>query len=97
MPTLPFSKLAEVRNQDGSDVVGHTMPVSDPWPTRRSVFEAGAHYDFEAEAPLEYADVLEAANVSLTIGGRVYKVIDRERHDYLPHVALRLRETRAGG
>ena len=97
MPTLPFSKAADVRVQDGTSPIVGTMPVSDPWPTSRTVFPAGAHYDHNAEAPLSYADILDGANVTLTIDGTDFKVIDRERHAYLPHVALRLRRSRPGG
>ena len=96
MPTLPFIKVALLRTKDGTPVVAE-LPISDPWPTTRSVFDAGAHYDHEAEAALEFAAELETPNLVLEVDGREYMVIDRERHYYLPHIALRLRETRPGG
>ena len=96
MPTLPFSKLGLLREKSGVPVV-EELPISDPWPTTRSVFDAGAHYDHEAEAHLDYAAELETPNLVLEVDGEEYMVIDREKHYYLPHVALRLRRTRAGG
>lgn len=98
MPTLPFIKEAYVSDQQGSDLFdGEAIPCSPPWPANRSVFAAGAHYDFTAEVPREYADIFEQHNLSVHIDGHSFKVIDREKHDYLPHGVLRLRETRAGG
>lgn len=96
MPTLPFIKTGLLREKGGTPVV-EELPISDPWPTTRSVFAAGAHYDHEAEAALLYADELETPNLILEVDGRAYMIIDRQRHNYLPHVALKLRETRPGG
>lgn len=96
MPTLPFIKTGLLRQKDGTPVV-EELPISDPWPTLRTIFNAGAHYDHEAEADLTYADELETPNLVLEVGGREYMVIDRQRHYYLPHMSLRLRETRPGG
>lgn len=95
MPTLPFIKTGVLETKAGVDVVAE-LPIS-LWPTRRSVFEAGAHYDHEAEAPLIYADELETPNLVLTVEGVRYMVIEVFRHAFLPHVTMTLRESRPGG
>jgi hypothetical protein len=95
VPTLPFIKTGLLRTKAGVPVVAE-LPLS-LWPSRRSVFEAGAHYDHEAEAPLEYADELETPNLALDVEGVTYMVIEVFRHELLPHVTMTLRESRPGG
>jgi len=96
VPTLPFIKRGLLRQKDGTPVV-EELPISPPWPTTRTIFDAGAHYDHEAEAHRDYNAQLQIPNLVLEVDGVDYMVIDRAHHDYLPHVTLRLRETRPGG
>jgi hypothetical protein len=96
VPTLPFIKTAQLREKGGTIVIDE-LPMSDPWPTTRAVFDAGAHYDHSAEAHRDYLTELERPNLILEVNDRLFMIVDRQHHDYLPHIVLRLRETRSGG
>jgi len=92
MLTLPFIKRGELKQKDGTVIVAE-LPISDPWPTNRTVFDAGMHYDHEAEADLYYNGDLVVPNLILEIEGDRFMVIEVARHDYVPHCVLRLRRT----
>jgi hypothetical protein len=63
------------------------------WPARQTFGASGRHFDYEGEAPRAYADDLRVRNRQLRIGRKVYKIIEAIPHDFLPHVALELKET----
>lgn len=97
MPALPFKDTARLLHGAGN-VVLDPLPCS-LWPLASPrETPAGESYDWTGEAPLKHAAALAQPNRSIkTSEGRYLKVIAATPHDFIPHVALLLRETRAGG
>lgn len=90
MPTLPYIVGARLVEQGGA-LVASEVPCAI-WPGVPRVTPAGEAYDAEGQAPLDLADQLEGRNRSLitdTMGE--YKIVGTQRHEFLPHVVLRLR------
>lgn len=97
MAVLPYLQTADVLAQGGT-VVKFGIAVSI-WPAGDPVTAATAEsYEFTGEAELDAADALVGqGNRSLRVDGRRYKVLAAHRHEFLPHVELRLREMRPAG
>lgn len=96
MGALPFKDTAELLHGKGNTILAE-LPCS-VWPLSAGRSTAsGEAYDWTGEAPAEHADKL-VANRSLKLAdGRYLKIVGAARHTILPHVALLLRETKAGG
>jgi hypothetical protein len=97
MPPLPFKDVAAVLHGAG-DVTVAALACS-LWPLANPRTTAGGEtYDWMGEAERAAYDELAKTNRSIkTSEGRYLKIISATPHDFLPHVALQLRETRAGG
>lgn len=91
---LPFMHEAVLKEKPDDTVRSFGCSV---WPVRMSNTRAGAQYDHEGEAPLEVADDCAVPNRYIEWQGRTYQVLEATPHSFVPHTALRLRETRAGG
>lgn len=93
---LPYDQRAKVLHQgkEQGEVALTTWPLGEP----RAAGD-GAEYDWQGEAEIEAAPLLLGkANRRLELIGdvRVFTVLAAYRHDFLPHVELRLREARNG-
>jgi hypothetical protein len=95
MGSLPFTQIADVLNQDG--IVVEAIAISPVWPVNGFNAQTGAQYDHEAEAEIDGYPALSVSNASVRVEGRRYRVIQAQRNDYLPHVALSLRYINPGG
>lgn len=93
--TLPFLYVAQIQALDG-DVIEPEVPVSI-WPT--TGFNAGVAraYDHQGEAPLEFHAPLTVANRRLVLETVAYAIVEAVPHQFVPHVALRLRRMDSGG
>jgi hypothetical protein len=94
MPALPFLQEAAVSRN--GDVVATDMPISI-WPAPSRVGDIGGVYDHEGEAPASFHASLRVANTRVTVSGKTYTVVDVQRHDFVPHCSLILREVSPGG
>jgi hypothetical protein len=92
---LPFDLTATLKERPNTTVEA-SVPVAI-WPARVRPRDGGDHYDHEGEAPLEHHVALAVPNRFLEVGGERYVVVEAQRNDYLPHVALRLRRTKSSG
>lgn len=92
MRPLPYRHVAVLRDQDGTEV--ESIPCTI-WPTMRSTSGAGEYYDYEAEAPSRFYELLTETNRHLRMAEVNYHIIETIRHTIFPHVTLRLR--RRGG
>ena len=86
---LPFINTARVMK--GDTLIALNVPVS-VWPVGGTLTDVGLAYDHQGEAPLEYAQILRMANCRLYIDDMRYTVVSIEKNEYVPHVALALRE-----
>lgn len=89
---LPFINTARVMR--GDTLIALHVPIS-VWPAGASASLTGMTYDHQGEAPLDFAPLFRTPNLRLFIDNLRYTIVDWEQNDYLPHVALRLREVNA--
>jgi hypothetical protein len=95
MPALPFNKTATLREANGTIV--DDVPVAI-WSATGGNTSIGRAYDHEGQAPQNFYNPLVAApNRYLEHDGVRYRIVSATLHEFLPHVALRLREVRPGG
>lgn len=95
MPPLPWKDRADLIERPDT-VIFEAMRCAI-WPTRTRTAPGGTVYDSIGEAPLEYLFALRVANRVLRRNGRDYLIVSATAHEFLPHVALRLRETVGAG
>lgn len=95
MSQFPFPKQGVLKDKPNTTVVSD-LPMS-LWAASQRVLDAGAHYDHTSEVPLEFWDEVQVANRFIEVDGRRYQILESTQHEYLPHVELRLRETRPAG
>lgn len=88
---LPFDRQASVTDLSGT-VISAGVWCSPIWPTEGGPVElpTGVRYDHSAQAERGAFDALAGANRRLVVDGVVYGIAKATRHDYLPHVDLRL-------
>lgn len=86
---LPFFNVARVMK--GDELLAENVPIS-VWPVTGSSNDLGMSYDHQAEAPLDFAPLLRTPNARLYIDDLRYTVVNIERNEFIPHVALALRE-----
>lgn len=90
MGTLPFISSASLKQGD-TEVLAD-MPIS-VWPVMGVSGGTGTYYDHQAEAPVDYADLLRGtSNLRLFVNGIRYTIVGIESNLYWPHVSLLLRE-----
>lgn len=94
MPALPFLQMADV-TRNGEEVATD-MPISI-WPAPARAGEVGGVYDHDGEAPVAFWADLRVANTRLSVDGKMYTVVDVQKHLFLPHCSLVLREVSPGG
>ena len=87
---LPFLNLARVMK--GTELLAANVPIS-VWPVGNSFqSDVGLSYDHNGEAPLDFAQLLRTPNARLYIDDLRYTIVNIERNEFIPHVALSLRE-----
>lgn len=86
---LPFNRLGVVFEKPATIVVDG-LPCA-VWPARTRVEGSGAYADHEGEAPLAYLPQLAVPNRVLQVDGVRYTIVEATAHEFLPHVAMRLR------
>lgn len=86
---LPYIRMG--RLMLGEEILSATIPIS-VWPTTGTTTDVGLAYDHQGEAPLEYAPLLRTPNARLYINDIRYTIVDIATNEYVPHVALALRE-----
>lgn len=98
---LPFTQAAELLETNLAPVTdpagADRMPLSPVWPASPRQTNTSRRYDHTAEAPLYFAAALRKPNRRVRVAGVVYTVVEALEEQFLPHVALRLAEVRAGG
>lgn len=97
MTGLPFTGTADLVHGLGN-VQRAAVPCS-LWPlaSPRST-SSGEVYDWTGEALRSAYEELRKQNRALVTGeGRYLVIVSATAHDFLPHVALQLRETKPGG
>lgn len=95
MPALPFAKVGTIKTRPDSTVAADVPCMV--WPINGRTDDAGVHWDHQGEAPLSYYAALREPNRLLEVEGTQYVVVQATAHPFVPHVALRLRETRSSG
>jgi hypothetical protein len=97
MAGLPFTGRADVVHGLGN-VQRAALPCSLwPLPSPRST-SSGEVYDWTGEAPRDaYEDLRKQNRALVDADGRYLVIVSATPNDFLPHVALQLRETRPGG
>lgn len=89
---LPFDRTATIQKQGAP--IATDVPCSPIWPAgdpRET--PVGESYDYFAEVPAAAATHLpRGANREIIIDGRRLKVVAAEPMQFVPHVALKLRE-----
>ncbi len=90
--TLPFDRTATIQRQ--GTPIATDVPCSPIWPAgdpRET--PVGESYDFFAEMPAEAAPYFKrGGNREIVIDGRRLKVVAAEPMQFVPHLALKLRE-----
>lgn len=98
MAPLPFLTLGALLEQGGDGVEDADEIPCTVWPAGGGNSNTGRNYDHVGEAHLDYADALVVSNRKLVVGGVTYAIVGAVPQPMvIPHVALRLRATRAGG
>lgn len=93
---LPFDKLGQVVKQ-GGEVVANDVPLSIWQLTAARQTSAGESYDYTGEADAAFAgELVSRVNRSIVVDGKRLKIISAIAMEYLPHVALELREIKGG-
>lgn len=97
MPPLPFDTTAEIRDQSNAvkaaDIPCAVWRLGSPRTAAN-----GEVFDWYGQvSPTAAAELVLKVNRTMIVGGRRLKVISAIEHRYLPHVAVELREIRAGG
>lgn len=97
MSALPFKDEADLVHGLGN-VVRAAVPCSLwPLPSPRST-SSGEVYDWTGEALRgAYEDLRKQNRALVDVAGRYLVIVSATPNDFLPHVALQLRETRPGG
>lgn len=94
-PSLPFPKQGVLKDKPDTTIIA-SLPMS-LWPVSQRVLDAGAHYDHTSEVPLVHRGAVEVPNRFIEVDGRRFQVLEATAHEYMPHMELRLRESKPGG
>jgi hypothetical protein len=92
---LPFDRLAEIQEQDGT-TLAEDIPVQLDQ-AGASAVGRGVVYDWTGEAHSDAAPhLIRQTNRRLVVDGVTYKVVEAFQNEFIPHVELRLLEVRGG-
>ena len=94
---LPYPYLGELQEMDGTAVLQAAVPVEIRfaiWPVESRDSSVGKHWDHEGEAEDRFYALLSVANRQIESGGSTYRIVRATQHDFLPHLELRLLESK---
>jgi len=89
---LPFLNMARVMR--GDELLAANVPIS-VWPIGSSAADIGLSYDHQGEAPLDFAQLLRTPNARIYVDNQRYTITSIEKNEFIPHVAMTLREIAA--